>query len=191
MSSDETQGPEAQRSPAFDRTLPSETGGEPVTVSVSSGFPAPHWDKYEFLSILGSGGMGSVYRARDRRLGRIVALKFVHGQDPGIVQRFLQEARAQARLDHRNICKVYEVGTVDGKPYIAMELIEGQTLDRSAAQLLVSDKLQLIKTCAEALHVAHEQGIIHRGWPSSNFPSRNRVLSLPGDGRGKFWGSQG
>lgn len=68
----------------------------------------PHWDKYELLSMAGRGGMGEVYKARDRRLGRLVALKFIRGENPITVQRFLQEARAQARLEHPNICKIPE-----------------------------------------------------------------------------------
>jgi serine/threonine-protein kinase len=79
-----------------------------------------------------------------------------------MIQRFLQEARAQARLDHPFICKVYEVGTVDNKPYIARELVDGRTLDKASAQLALSEKLQLLKDASEALHAAHEQGIIHR-----------------------------
>jgi hypothetical protein len=130
--------------------------------SLTHSFPAPHWEKYEFVALLGRGGMGAVYRARDRRLGRLVALKFIHGDDPGLIQRFLQEARSQARLDHPFICKVFEVGTVDSKPYIAMELVDGRTLDRMGSQLSLSDKLQIVKDTAEALHHAHEQGIIHR-----------------------------
>jgi hypothetical protein len=140
-------------------------------VSPSPSFPAPHWDKYEFLELLGRGGMGAVYRARDRRLGRLVALKFIHGDDPGLIQRFLQEARSQARLDHPFICKVFEVGTVDSKPYIAMELVDGRTLDRLSPQLTLSNKLQIVKDTAEALHHAHEQGIVHRDIkPSTDVP---------------------
>ena len=180
MSGEKEQGADGPLSPALDQTLPSEAGSsEAVVISVSAGFPAPHWDKYEFVEVLGRGGMGAVYRARDRRLGRAVALKFIHGQDPGMVQRFMQEARAQSRLDHQHICKVYEVGTVDGKPYIAMELVEGQTLDRAAAQLTLQEKLQLLMTCAEALHAAHEQGIIHRDIkPSNIMVERSRDGSL-------------
>jgi len=164
---------------ALDQTVQSEAGGgDPVSVSVLADFPAPHWDKYEFTEVLGRGGMGTVYQATDRRLGRPVALKFIHGDDRGMIQRFLQEARAQARLDHPHICKVYEVGTVDGKPYIAMELIAGQTLDRTCARLTMTEKLQLLKDAAEAVHAAHAQGVIHRDLKPSNI----MVERLP-DGR--------
>ena len=159
----------AQGKLSDEAVLQSEAGGSaPTSVLPTTTFPAPHWDKYEFIETLGRGGMGAVYRARDRRLGRLVALKFIHGDDPGMIQRFLQEARAQARLDHPYICKVYEVGSVDNKPYIAMELVEGRTLDRASAQLALPEKLQLLKEAAEALHSAHEQGIIHRDIKPSN-----------------------
>src|SRR3954467_3256591 len=82
--------------------------GEPATAPAGApgrGFPVPSWDRYEFIELLGRGGMGEVYKARDKRLGRIVALKFILGSDPDLVMRFLQEARAQARIDHPNICK--------------------------------------------------------------------------------------
>lgn len=139
---------------------PAEATSRPL-VSVA-GFPVPHWDKYEFLELLGRGGMGVVYKARDRRLGRVVALKFIHGDDPVLLQRFMQEARAQARLMHPHICKVYEVGVVDQRPYIAMEYVAGQTLDKAVANLGLIDKLRIIKDAAEAIHAAHELGIIHR-----------------------------
>ena len=170
-------GGESGDSSALDKTVPSEAGGAApvsalVSVSVSGSgavdFPAPHWDKYEFVEVLGRGGMGAVYKATDRRLGRPVALKFIHGDDRGMIQRFLQEARAQARLDHPHICKVYEVGTVDGKPYIAMELIVGQTLDRSCARLTMTEKLQLLTDAAAAVHAAHAQGVIHRDLKPAN-----------------------
>lgn len=160
---------------ALDRTVPSEAGGSaPVRVSVAADFPVPHWDKYEFVEVLGRGGMGTVYKATDRRLGRPVALKFIHGDDRGMIQRFLQEARAQARLDHPHICKVYEVGTVDGKPYIAMELVVGQTLDRACALLTLTEKLQVLKDAAEAAHAAHVLGVIHRDLKPSNIMVERR-----------------
>jgi serine/threonine-protein kinase len=133
-----------------------------------TGFPVPQWDRYEFLALLGRGGMGAVYKARDRRLGRIVALKFIHGDDPGQIQRFMQEARAQSRLAHPHICQVYEVGTVDNKPYIAMQLVDGLSLDKACRTMTLLDKVRVMKEVVEAMHAAHEQGVIHRDLKPSN-----------------------
>ena len=95
-------------------TMASEsTEATPPSVVGVAGFPVPHWDKYEFLELLGRGGMGVVYKARDRRLGRVVALKFIHGDDPAMLQRFMQEARAQARLMHPHICKMHTELTIN------------------------------------------------------------------------------
>ncbi|MFO0577462.1 MAG: serine/threonine-protein kinase [Polyangia bacterium] len=154
---------------ALARTLHSGAPeGAVVSVVSSVSFPVPHWERYEFLALLGRGGMGAVYRARDRRLGRMVALKFILGKDPGTVQRFLQEARSQARLDHPCICRVFEVGFVDEKPYIALELIEGTTLDR--ASLSLTEKIQVFREVAEAMDHAHRQGVIHRDVKPSTVP---------------------
>ena len=125
-------------------------------------FPVEHWDRYEFVSVLGKGGMGVVFKARDRRLQRIVALKFIRSSDPEMVTRFQREARAQARIDHPAICKVYEVGEVEGKTYIAMQFVDGKSLEGAFSRLRLPEKVQLIRDAAEAIHEAHRQGIIHR-----------------------------
>jgi serine/threonine-protein kinase len=131
-------------------------------------FPVANWERYEFLELLGRGGMGEVYKARDRRLGRIVALKFILGSVPELVMRFVQEARAQARIDHPNICKVYEVGEVQGKAYIAMQFVEGQRLDKAAASMSLPEKVRVIQEVAAAIHEAHRQGVIHRDLKPTN-----------------------
>src|SRR3954451_22018625 len=107
---------------ANDATVPPSLV-EPARAPVGEVLPVEKWDRYELLAPIGRGGMGTVYKARDRRLDRIVALKFILGANPNLVLRFLQEARAQARIDHPNVCHVYEVGEVDGRAYIAMQLI--------------------------------------------------------------------
>lgn len=72
----------------------------------TSKFPVVHWERYEFLQLLGKGGMGAVYKARDPRLDRLIALKFIHSSDDQMILRFMQEARTQARIDHPGICKI-------------------------------------------------------------------------------------
>ncbi len=157
----------------------SSGGGPSAPMSARSGagaysaFPVLDWDRYEFISLLGQGGMGAVYKARDRRIGRVVALKFIRGGDERLTQRFMQEARAQSRIEHPGICKVLEVGEVDGKAYIAMQFVDGPSLLEAKDKLSLLEKVDLIREAADALHAAHELGIIHRG-PSA--PSRKPGL---------------
>lgn len=153
-------------------TLPGTdgVGAIPPQAAATPGpaFPVSGWERYEVLELLGRGGMGEVYKARDKRLGRTVALKFILGSDPELVMRFLQEARAQARIDHPNICKVYEVGEVQGKAYIAMQLVEGQRLDRAAPTLSQAEKVRILQEVATAIHEAHRQGVVHRDLKPTN-----------------------
>ena len=147
----------------------SAAGVVPASVPGSSeAFPVAPWERYEFLALLGRGGMGEVYKARDRRLGRVVALKFIRGADPELAMRFLQEARTQARIDHPNVCKVYEVGEVQGKAYIAMQLVGGYRLAKAAEGMSRPEKVQVIREVASAIHEAHRQGVIHRDLKPSN-----------------------
>ena len=151
-------------------TLDSEPGrprSASSRVSINP-FPVAQWDRYEFQKLLGQGGMGAVYKARDRRLDRLVALKFIRNDDEQQIHRFMQEARAQSRIDHPGICKVHEVGEVDGKAYIAMQFIDGVSLQQAARGMSLHDKVAVIRDAALALHAAHELQIIHRDIKPAN-----------------------
>lgn len=131
------------------------------------GFPVQDWDRYEFRGFLGQGGMGMVFLARDRRLGREVAIKFVRSDDPRFLQRFMLEARAQARVNHEHVCKVFEVGEVEGRVFIAMQHIAGDSLDL-APGLTLEQKVIVLRDAALGVHEAHRVGIIHRDLKPSN-----------------------
>ena len=139
---------------------------------------------YEILSPLGAGGMGEVYRARDSRLGREVALKVLPehlARDPLRLQRFEQEARSASALNHPNIVTIYELGQVESTYYIAMELVEGDTLRDllSAGQVPLHKGIEIAVQVAEGLAQAHEIGIVHRDLKPEN-------LMVSRDGRVKI-----
>jgi eukaryotic-like serine/threonine-protein kinase len=129
--------------------------------------------RYRIIGRLGAGGMGEVYRARDEQLDRDVAVKVLPSSafdDPTARARLLREAKAAAALNHPNVCTVYEVGEVDGRTYIAMELVEGQTL----STMLLSGPLppdrvvHFGRQLADALTHAHDRGVVHRDLKSNN-----------------------
>jgi serine/threonine-protein kinase len=131
-------------------------------------FPVKDWDRYEFIRFLGEGGMGKVFLARDRQLHREVAIKFVRIENGRINLRFMIEARAQARVDHEHVCRVFEVGEVEGKVFIAMQHIAGKSLDQAALELSLEQKVMAIRDAAKGVHEAHRVGIIHRDLKPSN-----------------------
>ncbi|HJW33813.1 MAG TPA: protein kinase [Holophagaceae bacterium] len=136
--------------------------------STDPGFPVAEWERYAFVRFLGQGGMGRVYLARDRQLGREVAIKFVRLDDERYAGRFMAEARAQARVDHPHVCKVFEVGEVEGKVFIAMQHVKGLPLDVAALELTVEQKVMVLRDAALGVHEAHRVGIIHRDLKPSN-----------------------
>jgi serine/threonine-protein kinase len=128
---------------------------------------------FRILDRLGRGGMGVVYRARDEKLGRIVALKVLPASVAGESERrarFLREARAAAAVNHPNIATVYDLGDAGGRVYLAMELVEGETLRRrlKAGALPRAEAIRIARAMAEGLAVAHEKGIVHRDLKPEN-----------------------
>ena len=129
---------------------------------------------YEILEHLGSGGMGAVYKARDLRLDRTVALKFLPPdltRDPDAKRRLLQEARTASALQHKNICVVYDIDETDeGQMFISMECIEGQTLQKriAAGPLSLQEAVNIASQLAAGLARAHESGVVHRDIKPAN-----------------------
>ena len=142
---------------------------------------------YRVLEVIGGGGMGVVYRAEDLKLGRAVALKFLPvevGNDSRALERFKREARAASSLDHPNICAIHELEEHEGKPFIVMQLLEGQTLrdwlasataeeKLGALQKLLSIAMQLV----EGLQAAHKKGIVHRDIKPANIFLTNKGVA--------------
>src|SRR5439155_2815046 len=128
---------------------------------------------YDLLGEIGRGGMGVVYKARQVKLNRVVALKMVlAGAHAGALQlaRFFPEAEAVARLQHPNIVQIYEVGEHDGLTFFSLEFVEGGSLDGRlrGTPLPPREAARLVETLARAVHAAHRQGVVHRDLKPAN-----------------------
>ena len=137
-----------------------------AVAALTEGSTPPELPGYEILGELGRGGMGVVYKAQDHRLGRLVALKVLHGprcQDPEALERFRREARTASALNHPHICTIYTLEEHRGQPFLVMEFIEGHTLRaRVDAGPPLAQLLRWIGQVARALQAAHAAGIVHR-----------------------------
>jgi serine/threonine-protein kinase len=145
--------------------------------------PAVRVPGYEILGVLGRGGMSVVYKARQTSLDRLVALKMilagVHA-GPEELARFRTEAEAVARLQHPNIVQIYEVGTCEGRPFMALEMVDGSLVKHLArTPMPARQAAQWLETLARAVHFAHERGIVHRDLkPANILMSRDGVLKI-------------
>lgn len=153
------------RGPGFLKLEAIETA--PAAAPADLELPRAIHARYEGITLIGRGGMSTVYKAHDRQLNRDVALKFLHGSEDASL-RLLREARSQARLNHDNVCKVYEIGVEEGRRYIVMQYIAGVPLSELKDRIGLEDKLQIVKCVALALHEAHRLGIVHRDVKPSN-----------------------
>src|SRR5438034_4050894 len=138
----------------------------PVTIGTQLG-------SHEIIGLLGKGGMGEVYRARDKKLKREVAIKILpdeFSRDPDRVSRFQREAEVLASLNHPNIAAIYDLQQANGTRYLVLELVEGQTLAECIQRgaIPMAEALHIAKSICEALEAAHEKGIVHRDLKPAN-----------------------
>jgi serine/threonine protein kinase len=164
--------------PAFDAAASFLALDEPV---LAAGQQLSH---YEVIDLLGTGGMGEVYLAQDRRLGRKVALKLLPAdftKDQSRMRRFQQEARAASALNHPNILTIHDIGDLEGQYFIASEFIDGVTLRQRLSQpgIPITEALDIAVQIASALSVAHKAGIVHR-----DIKPENIMLRQDGYGEG-------
>ena len=136
--------------------------------------PNPTIGKYEVIEIIGEGGMGVVYKARDPQIGRLVAIKKIttdFGKDSDLLKRFLSEAQAIGRLQHPSIVVIYDLGDDGGSPFLVMEYLTGRSLEKvlaSRTELPLIQKLDIVMQVCDALHCAHQRNIVHRDIKPAN-----------------------
>ena len=169
--------PVSSSSPAMSSTgqadAPSAALNGCVETSLPSGKRVGYFGDYELLKVLGEGGMGTVYKARQLSLNRLVALKMIKATrfpSSDEVRRFQNESEAVARLDHPNIVPVFEVGQFEDQHYFSMKLIAGESLDKRPRDYLSDPRraAEVVATAARAIHHAHRRGILHRDLKPAN-----------------------
>src|SRR6201991_4561551 len=177
------------------KSCPSQLTSSMPPYQIMNLAPGSRRGPYEIVSPLGAGGMGEVYRARDTRLGRDVALKVLPGSfadDKTRLSRFRQEACAASALNHPNILVIYDVGTDDSSPYVVSELLEGETLRQQMGGVACPQRkaLDYSQQLAHGLPAAHEKGIVHRDLkPENLFITKDGRLKILDFGLAKLLGS--
>src|SRR5712671_3337554 len=182
-------GAAAQTPPPLSGTPPQSTplSGQPLTPSYASSIAATSitaflslqpgvtfGGRYEILSVLGQGGMGAVYQARDRELDRLIALKVIRPElatDPAILQRFKQELILARNITHKNVVRIYDLGESEGIRFITMEYVDGEdmrTMLRQHGKFSAQDAIPMIEQVCRALDSAHSEGVIHRDLKPQN-----------------------
>src|SRR5678815_900462 len=176
----------------FGATAEISVTGEPMSAPLG---PGARLGPYQLEVLLGEGGMGQVFRARDTRLGRLVAIKVIRAeaaQRPEFKIRFQREAQATAALNHPHICTLYDVGEQEDVSYLVMEYVEGQTLASRLREgpLPLDQLLHRATEVSQALAAAHERGIIHRDLKPANLMLTSAGVKVLDFGLAKFAGSQ-
>src|ERR1700687_4539180 len=173
----------------------SATSAATMAISLSSSHPANFdegrfvpgtliAERYRILGRLGKGGMGEVYRANDLRLGQTVALKFLPettAKDPGVRARFYNQVRIARQVTHPNVCRVYDIGEIDGQPFISMQFVDGENLASLLLRIgrLPADKaVEISRRLCAGLAAAHCEGVLHRDLKPANImiDGRGQVL---------------
>ncbi len=147
---------------------PSQSGERRLWAKLSGIPEGEPWGPYRLLNILGEGGMGRVYKAMDPVLARPIALKILQHTGGRNQERFFNEARAQARVEHPYVAKVFAMGEAEGLPFIAMQYVNGTTLKEAADTLRLEEKVRIMAQVCEGVHAAHRLGIIHRDLKPGN-----------------------
>ncbi|MBL0311508.1 MAG: protein kinase [Holophagaceae bacterium] len=147
---------------------PSHSGEHRLWAKLSGIPEGEPWGPYRLLKVLGEGGMGRVYKAMDPVLARPIALKILQHTGGRNQERFFNEARAQARVEHPYVAKVFAMGEAEGLPFIAMQYVDGTTLKEASGTLRLEEKVRIMAQVCEGVHAAHRLGIIHRDLKPGN-----------------------